>query len=160
MTFLSLAPMILAVVAQATTSTSPASSPDACHDIDRLAWLAGGWRGEQNGVEMEEHWTAVRGASLLGLHRDVLDGRTVSFEFMRIQETTDGLVYRAQPGGRPAVTFSCVEHSSERIVFENKAHDFPQRVLYWKAEGRLKARIEGMTGGELKSMEWSWGLEP
>ncbi len=30
-----------------------------------------------------------------------------------------------------------------RVVFENTAHDFPQRIIYWKDGNDLRARIEG-----------------
>ncbi|MDQ3668495.1 MAG: DUF6265 family protein [Acidobacteriota bacterium] len=52
-------------------------------DLTGLAWMAGNWSGVQGGVEMEEFWQAPKGNTMLGLHRDVARGRTVSFEFIR-----------------------------------------------------------------------------
>ena len=125
--------------------------------VDQLSWMAGSWQGGQGEVEMEESWTAPRGGSLLGLHRDVRAGRTVSFEFFRIAEDEDGIVYYASPQGRPATPFRLVESGRERVVFANPQHDFPQRILYWKdAEGALHARIEGMQGGKPAFQEWRW----
>ena len=44
-----------------------------------------------------------------------------------------------------------------RAVFENKQHDFPQRILYWlDAKGALRARIEEPQGGKTASEEWVW----
>src|SRR5262245_42934763 len=73
--------------------------------IEDLGWLEGRWEGEKDGLAMEEHWTSPRGGALLGLHRDVKGGRMVSFEFLRIQATPDGVVYFASPGSRPPVPF-------------------------------------------------------
>jgi hypothetical protein len=99
---------------------------------------------------MEEHWTEPAGGILLGLHRDVKEGRTVLFEFLRIEETPDAVTYWASPKGRPATPFKLVEHAEKRVVFENKDHDFPQRILYWiDADGSLAARIEGTPGREV-----------
>jgi hypothetical protein len=125
--------------------------------IDKLAWMAGSWAGETGGVAMEEHWTAPRGGMMLGMHRDVQDGRAVFFEFLRIEARGDDLVYLAQPRGRPETPFTAVEVSESRVVFENKAHDFPQRVLYWTTkDGLLHARVEGPKGGKVVGEEWSW----
>ena len=50
-----------------------------------------------------------------------------------------------------------VESGDKRVVFENKQHDFPQRILYWlDAQGALHARIEGPQGGKTVSEEWVW----
>lgn len=135
--------------------TTLAAAPKG--DVVGLAWLEGTWVGEKDGVEMEEHWTAPRGGALLGVHRDVKDGRLVSYEFLRIEQTDAGIVYFASPRGKPPVPFTLVEQSERRAVFENREHDFPQRILYWlDAKGALHARIEGPRGDRTHSEEWTW----
>lgn len=125
--------------------------------LSELAWMAGNWSGVQDGVEMEEFWQAPKGNSMLGLHRDIAKTRTVSFEFLRIEATAEGITYWASPGGRPATPFQLVELKGKRVVFENAKHDFPQRIIYRLADdGALHARIEGKQGGESSSMEWTW----
>ena len=125
-------------------------------NLDALAWMAGTWEGrEASGVEMEEVWLAPKGGAMLGLHRDVAGGRTVSFEFLRIAAEKDGIVYWASPGGRPATPFKLAESGPRRAVFANPAHDFPKRILYWIDEtGALHARIEG--DAPAKAQEWTW----
>lgn len=136
---------------------SGAQAQAPANGVDRLAWLEGRWEGENNGLSMEEHWTSVRGGALLGLHRDVKSGRMVSFEFLRIEATPEGTFYFASPRSRPPVAFALVETGGRRAVFENKQHDFPQRILYWlDAQGALHARIEGPQGGKTVSEEWVW----
>jgi Domain of unknown function (DUF6265) len=126
-------------------------------DVAAVAWMAGSWQGSEGGVEMEEVWLPPKGGAMLGLHRDVAKGRMVSFEFLRIEADKDGLVYLAQPQGKPATAFRLVEGTKTRAVFSNPAHDFPQRILYWLADdGRLHAKIEGSEGGKPASQEWSW----
>ena len=122
-----------------------------------LAWMAGSWGGAKDGVENEETWTAPRGGALLGVHRDVRAGRMVGFEFLRIDTEKDGLTYWASPGGRPATPFPLKQSGPRRVVFENAAHDFPQRILYWLGDdGKLNARIEGTLQGKPAAEEWSW----
>ena len=70
---------------------------------------------------MEEIWTSARGGALVGLHKDVGvrngEARMVSFEFLRIEATSSGVDYVAQPGGRPPTRFALVESSGRRAVF-------------------------------------------
>jgi hypothetical protein len=127
--------------------------------LDSLAWMAGSWSGTSRGIEMEEHWTAPRGHSMIGIHRDVGKGRTLLFEFLRIEQQGDQIVYLSMPNGRsPATPFPLKEVSGTRVVFENPTHDFPQRIIYWKDGNDLRARIEGTMNGKPGSEEWRWSL--
>ena len=127
-------------------------------DASRLAWMEGHWAGATDGIEMEEHWTSAGGGALIGMHKDVKGARMTSFEFLRIETTPkDGLVYFASPRSAPVTPFPLVELGDKRAVFENKAHDFPQRILYWiDAAGALHARVEGTIKGSLEAEEWRW----
>ena len=126
-------------------------------EIASLAWMAGTWSGVADGVDGEETWTPPRGGAMLGIHRDVRAGRMVGFEFLRIDTDKDGLTYWASPGGRPATPFRLKAGGPGRVVFENPAHDFPQRILYWLGDdGKLHARIEGTANGKPGDEEWSW----
>jgi len=134
---------------------APGQAPAS--DVERLAWFEGRWQGESGGISMEEQWTSVRGGALLGVHRDVKGERMVSFEFLRIQTTPEGTSYFASPGSRPPVAFKLVEAGERRALFENKQHDFPQRIRYWlDAAGAMHARIEGPQAGQTVSEEWVW----
>jgi hypothetical protein len=125
--------------------------------VEHLAWLAGHWRAEDEGVRHEEVWIPPAGGVMLGLHREVGKEGGVFFEFLRIAETESGVFYFAQPLGHPAVGFRLVRSSTQRVVFENPEHDYPQRILYWlDEEGFLRARVEGRVGGEERSSEWRW----
>jgi hypothetical protein len=132
-------------------------------DLQALAWMAGTWTGSDGGVQREEHWMAPRGGSMLGVHRDTQGGRTVSFEFLRIEAGADGIVYWASPQGRPATPFKLAGGGAGgatddgSAVFENPHHDFPRRILYWRdGAGALCARTEGTLGGKPASEEWCW----
>lgn len=126
-------------------------------DVSRLSWLEGLWTGSKDGVEMEERWSSVKGGALLGMHRDVSAGRMVSFEFLRIARTAEGIFYFASPQSAPPTPFRLISLNGEHAIFENRQHDFPQRIEYWlDANGALHARIEGPMGGKVVSEEWIW----
>jgi len=126
-------------------------------EIQKLAWMAGSWAGEKDGVRIEEHWAAPRGATMIGMHRDLRGDRTVGFEFFRVVEDSLGLVYLSQPGGQPPTPFRMKSLEDRKVVFENPVHDFPQRILYWLGkDGALHARIDGTIGGKAEFEEWTW----
>lgn len=134
-----------------------AQHTNAASDIADLAWIAGNWTGVQDGLEMEESWLPPKGNTMLGLHRDVKNNRTISFEFLRIEATADGITYWGSPHGKPAVPFRLIELSGKKATFENTKHDFPQRIIYWLgSDDMLHAKIEGIYKGESSSEEWSW----
>jgi hypothetical protein len=53
------------------------------------------------------------------------------------------------------VSFAPKIVEANRAVWENPAHDFPQRILYTRvATDTLVARIEGRTPSGDRSLEW------
>lgn len=130
--------------------------------ISALAWMAGSWGGSADGVTSEEHWTSAAGEGLVGMHKDVKAGKMTGFEFLRVEvDAQQRICYVSMPGGAPPTSFCAVEVGERRVVFENREHDFPQRILYWlDGEGRLHARIEGPAGSGESAMEWVWSRLP
>ena len=125
--------------------------------LSELAWLAGGWQGTMGKAHIEEHWIQPAGGTMLGLSRTVAGGRTVAFEFLRIESRVDGVVYMAQPQGRPPVEFKLTQRSENRAVFENPQHDHPKIIRYSReADGSLRAEIEGDEKGKRKRMEFKF----
>jgi len=117
--------------------------------------MAGHWAATIDGVQMEEVWLAPRAGVMTSMHRDA-KGESASFEFARIAETNDGIVYFAQPAGRPPTPFKLTESKKSRAVFTNPEHDFPTKIIYWRDAARLCARVEGPDG---KGEEWCWDRE-
>lgn len=143
--------------APAGTPAAPAAASAPAPSADALTWLAGAWTERRDGAVIEEQWMAPRGGVMLGMSRSTGPDGKVFFEFMRIAPSAAGLSYFASPLGRPAVEFPLVALAGRRAVFENDAHDFPQRIIYWLEEGGvLRARIEGTVDGTLQSAEYRW----
>lgn len=136
--------------------SAPAAAPGAEKpSLESFLWLLGEWQTEQDGKTMHELWTHQHPALLLGLHRDVsASGETVFFEYLRIEDREDGLVFLGAPQGQPPTVFRLETLEPARAVFVNPEHDYPQRISYWLADGNLHARIEGETPEGKKSSEW------
>lgn len=138
------------------TVSAPSRASDAGR-LSALSWMAGSWSSEFGGKRQEEHWMAPRGDMMVGMHRDSRAGKPGSFEYFRIQARADGVFYLTQPGGAPVTEFKLVEQGRRRVVFENKAHDFPQRIIYWQQSPReLRAMIAGTLNGKADSLQWRW----
>jgi hypothetical protein len=130
---------------------------DDAPPLEALHWMVGQWSLEKDGLSMEELWTPPKGGVMLGLHRDVRAGGRAFFEYLRIEERPEGLVYVASPMGRTPTLFPLAAFEDGKVVFENSDHDFPQRIIYEiQDDGMLRARIEGLRDGKLATSEWTW----
>jgi hypothetical protein len=120
-----------------------------------LAWLTGCWEGRQGQAVIEEVWSKPAGGSMLGFGRTVNGGRTTNYEFMHVREENGSLTYMPQPQGGTRVSFPLKDSFGARMTFENKAHDFPQRVSYErKGPGLMLAAIEGVYKGKEEREEY------
>lgn len=146
---------LLCFLAAGASGVADSSSPAG--ELGRLAWMVGSWAGTDGSVEMEEHWIAPKGGVMLGLHRDVFASGSAFFEFLRIEAGDDGVTYWASPRGTAPTPFRLVDSGSNRAVFENLEHDWPQRLVYrLEAEDTLVARAEGDQHGKPRAAEWRW----
>ncbi len=128
----------------------------AADAVAALGWLQGCWSEAGAEVGSGEQWMGPAGGTLIGSSRTVKNGKTVAYEFIQIRETEPGkLAYIVQPSGRPETRFVLLRQGGGEFVFENLAHDFPQRVIYRRdGERGLHARIEGMSNGVIKGVDF------
>lgn len=123
--------------------------------LGNLAFMAGCWNGDAGrGRVIQEHWMAPTTNVMLGATRFVAGDRAVSWEFTLIEADSAGVTMTPQPRGQAPVPFRLVRLAGDTVVFENLAHDFPQRIVYRRvAADTLVARIEGDTPRP-RSAEW------
>jgi hypothetical protein len=141
---------------QAAPSASTAATPTTTVSIADLGFMTGSWRLTRGDSVVEEHWTGPRGGTLFGIGRTMRGDETSAFEFLRIEARRDGIYYVASPSGRPATPFKLRQFAKDRVVFENRAHDFPQRIAYWREGDRLCAEVSGTAKGKPSTERWCW----
>jgi hypothetical protein len=125
--------------------------------IDSLQWLSGCWTMTSSSGVVEEHWMRPSGGTMLGMGRTVRGGKTTEFEYLQIRDDSGRLVYDARPSGQAPTTFPMLKLNSNEVVFENLAHDFPQRVIYRRsADGTVSARIEGSRNGKVSGIDFPY----
>jgi hypothetical protein len=149
--------LFLALLAGPGGEAADASASSKAGSIEQLAWLAGCWVFEGKDRVVEERWMEPAGGTMLGVSRTVAGGKTVAFEFLRIEERQAGLTYVALPSGQRQAEFTQVELAAGMILFANPAHDFPQRIRYRLDEGgALRAQVEGEIDGRTRVEEYPY----
>lgn len=124
--------------------------------LELPAWLAGHWQVQADGRTTDEVWLAPAQGLMTGMSR-THGGKQPFFEFIRIERRGDDIVYIAQPRGGAATEFRAVAADARSIRFENRAHDFPQRIVYERQDDDgLAARIEGEIDGKTRSERWDY----
>lgn len=149
---------MIATFAVLLLALQPPAPPPGAAELERLSWMAGCWIQKTPSGEIQEQWMAPGGGIMMGMSRTVMDGRTASYETLRIAPMVSGtLAYIASPSGQAQTTFPLKTASGSEVVFENLAHDFPQRIIYRRnADGTIKARIEGLVGGRLQGQDFDF----
>lgn len=133
-----------------------AASAAGAATIADLSWLSGCWANDLGEDGSGELWTRAAGGTLFGVSRTVKSGKTVGHEFMQIREVEPGqLAFIARPSGQAEATFKLVRATKNELVFENPAHDFPQRVIYrLDSADRLVGRVEGKNDGREQAFDY------
>jgi len=145
--------MIAATVAALALCVALSSAGEGKQPVlSDLAWLAGSWTASQGALTVEEHWTTPSENAIVGMGRTLEGGRTLFFEFLRIEARKDGVFYVGQPGGKPGTDFKLTSYDGQEVVFENPQHDFPKRIRYRReADGSVTARVDaGAAAAEAK----------
>jgi len=125
--------------------------------LSDMAWLAGCWESRNDAKRslMSEQWMVPAGGIMLGSGRTVESEKAVDFETMRIEQNGASLIFYARPrANKEETAFTIIRKGASEVVFENKKHDFPQRVIYRRDGDRLMARIEGEKDGQLIGIDY------
>lgn len=145
-----------AVLAVSFTAVIAAQAP--IRDLTGLARMAGCWerRDDSKKLLISEQWMSPAGTSILGMGRTVKDGTTTGWEFMRIEMRADGLYFVSRPHENTEDTdFKLLSSTADEVVFQNKAHDFPQRVIYKLGDKKMTGRIEGvLPNGKFRGIDF------
>ena len=142
---------LLAAIALLAAQVALAQSAPRVASLD---WMSGTWVQETPQEKVSESWLGPSNGMMVAANLTARANGRRSYEFLRIAETPEGFSYYASPGGKAPVEFKLKESGERRVVFENAAHDFPQRVLYWREGEQLVARIEGTIQGKERSEQW------
>ena len=117
-------------------------------------WMAGCWEQKSGESWVEECWTVARAGQMMGSSRtgkgDVLNW----YEHTRITAENGATMFCALPKGQTGGCFKATKVTDSEVVFENEAHDYPQRIRYWRDGKNLAAEITLKDGS--KASQWRY----
>ena len=71
-----------------------------------------------------------------------------------VQEENGEIFFVAQPSGQKEARFKLTSVSEREVRFENPTHDFPQRIIYRRDADTLLGRIEGISNGKERAVDF------
>jgi hypothetical protein len=124
-----------------------------------MDWVIGTWENRSDKGDLQETWTKTDDSTYHGKTFMIVNRDTVFSETISLEERGGELHYipitRDQNSSFP-VRFKYISTENGEIIFENKEHDFPQRVIYKNAgSDSLYARIEGNENGQFRKEEFA-----
>lgn len=148
--------LALVGIGQIAVSPPSVSAQSVEEGLAAASFLVGCWAQSPSGQNgLREIYAHPAENMMTGLSQFWRGGRIVDFEFHRIDASPEGPVLTPHPRGVASVSFRPAEVVSDRIVWENLEHDFPQRIIYERVSANsLAVRIEGGDGAEARSLEW------
>lgn len=136
----------------------PGVAAERSYSLRDIAFITGSWSGELFRGVGEEHWTAPGGGTMLGVFRLIHGERTTITEYLLIQQTNDGVIYRfkhfspdyharePQP-----LTFRLAEVKGQRAVFiSDDESQKPYKLVYAREGDSLNIDVLEMKDGEEK----------
>lgn len=112
------------------------------------SFLTGCWLSRQGERTSEECWTRGNAGLMIGSGRSWVGETMDHWEWMRIERAPAGLTFHASPKGVAPVAFRAIRATADLIEFENRDHDYPQRVRYWRSPTGLSAEISLADGSK------------
>jgi len=105
----------------------------------------------------EELWTMPARGLMVGVGRTQEGFERYSFEYMRIEEVDGRVTLYAAPQGGASVAFELVLIGPSEPAFENRAHDYPQRISYRRDGDNLVATVSLADGTQARSWRYRPG---
>jgi Domain of unknown function (DUF6265) len=148
--------ILLSIVLSALSVPMAAFAFSDAHPMPEF--LTGTWSHTDEKGWSEEYWTPLRADIMLGSSRSGTADTLTFWEQMRIQKEDDGaVVLWATSADQKPVRFEATVSGPNVVVFENPAHDYPQRIHYWREGKSLKAEISLIDGS--KPVQFSFRLK-
>jgi hypothetical protein len=137
---------------------SAAMSPrPAANRIEQVRWLTGCWELKDARRTIQENWMAPLGNTMVNTGRTVRGDSLAEFELVVIRAGREKLTYEPHPSDQPPTVFVEVELTDHSVLFENKAHDFPQQVGYERrGADSLLAWIAGSIDGNTRRVKFPY----
>ncbi len=113
------------------------------------------WQGAYDEGIFVESWKALDADLLEGTACYVIEGDTMSCEYLQIRTMGGYIGYLASVNNNPPVLFNLKTKGPTYWEFENKEHDFPQNIRYsLQSDGSLKIVVYGLQKGVVQKDQY------
>jgi hypothetical protein len=120
--------------------------------LNKMKWLQGHWEQKLEEGLLVENWKIENDSTFSGETYFMTTKDTVHFEYIKLTQKEDELVYIATVMGQnndQPVEFKLTSDNDKVFDFENPAHDYPQKITYKKVSAtQLTATISGKQQGK------------
>ncbi len=124
-------------------------------------WMAGCWEHRAGERWSEECWTVPRAGMMMGSGRSGTGDKLIDWETMQIvldydlgEHSVVRMAFIGAPKGRNATVFAWSPSEGPGVTFGNAAHDYPQRIHYWREGEELVAEISLADGS--RPVRWRY----
>lgn len=122
------------------------------NDFKGLQSLQGLWKMESGRGALYEEWHLQSPEKFAGKSYKIKSSDTMVLERVDLYLQGRRIFYTpvvTDQNNRQPVPFKLISNKDNRYIFENKEHDYPQRVIYhFISKDSLQARIEGTKNGK------------
>jgi hypothetical protein len=128
-------------------------------DDSIIKLFPGKWKLDTERAELYEEWNFINKTELTGKSYGIENGEQIIVEELCIKKIGNHWAYISVPKEQTITLFALTGFSGDMFIFENKEHDFPQRIIYeFYPDGKLIAAIEGNYDGKNLRKEYSFSL--
>lgn len=125
-------------------------SKKAQKSLGQFDFLLGNWEMKSAEGKTTEEW--IKGKNSLNgkSYKHNLNGESVLLETVVIKKINGSFYFCVTgAGNKDRVDFKLISADDSKLVFENKQHDFPQRIVYEnKGKKEMFAYIEAVINGK------------
>lgn len=145
----------LSLVALLTTASCKKPENHTKDKIKTADWLIGNWENKLEKGTLSETWEKANDSTFNGKSFFIKDKDTLNNETIVLSQKGDALFYipvvEGQNNNEPVI-FKMTKSDLKQLVFENRKHDFPQKISYTKiTNDSIVAQISGVVNGKTES---------
>ena len=125
--------------------------------LDSINWILGEWVMNYERAYLTESWEKISENSIegSGITRDNESDSTLFSESLRILDMNGEIFYLAKVRqNRFPIPFKLTYQDSNKIIFENENHDFPQIINYIRLNNDSLKVIIGLLNDEKSNREF------
>ena len=119
--------------------------------------MLGVWSSRTRNEFTKETWQKINDSTFTGFAFTTVEQDTVFAETLELLKKGNHTVLKVATYTdtlATPVTFTMIAFENNKVVFENKLHDFPQRIIYSSTKkDSIHAWIEGTIGGEQQKVD-------